>query len=177
MGNESTMQFIANERGKEQLVIDNAKLKFHNFAGAQTEFNVKGNRNIDVILPDSNMAVEMSRKGWNVKIRQPRGNEEEPYYTLNIKINMDSKWPPKIFQVNRKRQIQYDAEMLNGLDDMNITDIGLVINGSAWENERFGKGIKAYLDQMYFRLAPNVFGSKYDVDVDNSADADEDVPF
>lgn len=175
MINESTMQFIANERGKEQLVIDNAKLKFHNFAGAQTEFNVKGNRNIDVILPDNDMAVEMSRKGWNVKVRQPRGNEEEPYYTLNIKVNMDSKWPPRIIQVNRNKQIHYDADMLNGLDDLNITDIGLVINGSAWENERFGKGIKAYLDQMYFRLAPSVFGNKYDVD--DSAGDDEEIPF
>ncbi len=175
MINESTMQFIANERGKEQLVIDNAKLKFHNFAGTQTEFNVKGNRNIDVILPDNDMAVEMSRKGWNVKVRQPRGNEEEPYYTLNIKVNMDSKWPPRIVQVNRNKQIHYDADMLNGLDDLNITDIGLVINGSAWENERFGKGIKAYLDQMYFRLAPSVFGNKYDVD--DSAEDDEEIPF
>ena len=46
----SEMRFVRNERGKEQLVIEDAVLRFHNFAGAQTDFNMKGNRNIDVIV-------------------------------------------------------------------------------------------------------------------------------
>jgi len=169
----SEMRFVVNERGKEQLVIDDAELRFHNFAGAQTEYNAKGNRNIDVILPDKDMAVIMGEKGWNVKIRKPRNEDEEPYYTLNVKINMESRWPPKIFMVNNYRQIQYDAEMLDDLDNVPMTDIGLVINGSEWENERFGHGIKAYLDQLYFRERPGIFGNKYDVKNPET----EEVPF
>ena len=169
----SEMRFVINERGKEQLVIDDAILRFHNFAGAQTEFNAKGNRNIDVILPDKEMAEMMGEKGWNVKIRKPRNEDEDPYYTLNIKINMESRWPPKIFQVNRSNQVQYDAEMVDGMDDINMQDIGLVINGSEWESQ-FGHGIKAYLDQMYFRIKPGVFGHKYDIEEEPET---EDVPF
>ena len=168
------MRFVVNERGKEQLVIDDAVLRFHNFAGAQTEYNARGNRNIDVVLPDKDMAVAMGEKGWNVKIRKPRNEDEDPYYTLNVKINMESRWPPKIFQVNRSQQVQYDAEMVDGLDDVNMQDIGIVINGSEWENDRFGHGIKAYLDQMYFRVKPGVFGHKYDVVEEEET---EEVPF
>ena len=171
----SEMRFVRNERGKEQLVIEDAVLRFHNFAGAQTDYNMKGNRNIDVILPDNEMAVAMGEKGWNVKIRKPQDPEDEPYYTLNVKINMESRWPPKIVQVVKSRHIQYDADMLAQLDDIAMTDIGIVINGSEWENERFGHGIKAYLDQMYFRLKPSVFGNKYDLD--EEAVETEDIPF
>lgn len=171
----SEMRFVRNERGKEQLVIEDAVLRFHNFAGAQTDFNMKGNRNIDVILPNNEMAVAMGEKGWNVKIRRPVDPEDDPYYTLNVKINMDSRWPPKIVQVNKNQHIQYDAEMLNGLDDVAMDDIGIVINGSEWENERFGHGIKAYLDQLYFRVKPSVFGHKYDVE--ESELETEDIPF
>ena len=171
----SEMRFVVNERGKEQLVIDDAILRFHNFAGAQTEYNAKGNRNIDVILPDSKMAVEMGEKGWNVKIRKPRNEDEDPYYTLNVKINMESKWPPKIIQVNRAQKIQYDAEMVDDLDDVNMMDIGMVINGSEWESQ-FGHGVKAYLDQLYFRVKPGVFGHKYDIEEEPEMET-EDIPF
>lgn len=170
----SEMRFVRNERGKEQLVIEDAVLRFHNFAGAQTDFNMKGNRNFDVILPDKEMALAMGEKGWNIKIRKPIDPDDDPYYTLNVKINMDSRWPPKIIQVNRNQHIQYDAAMLNGLDDVAMDDIGVVINGSEWENDRFGHGIKAYLDQMFFRVKPSVFGHKYDLDEELET---EDIPF
>lgn len=106
----SEMRFVRNARGKEQLVIDDAKLRFHNFAGEQTEFNVKGNRNIDIILPDNEIAVEMGQKGWNVKIRKPRDPEEDPYYTLNVKINLDSKWPPDFYQYNGRQRIDFTLD-------------------------------------------------------------------
>lgn len=168
------MKFVINERGKEQLVIDDAVLRFHNFAGVQTQYNASGNRNFDVILPDKDLAIAMGQKGWNVKIRKPADPDGDPYYTLNVKINMESRWPPKIVQVDRSKHISYDAEMVNGLDDVPMTDIGIVINGSEWENERFGHGVKAYLDQFYFRMKPSVFGHKYDVVEEDEL---EEIPF
>ena len=160
----SEMRFVRNERGREQLVIDDAKLLFHNFSGAKTDFNALGNRNFDVILPDNEMAIAMGQKGWNVKIRRPRDPEDDPYYTLNVKINMASRWPPKIVEAGKRQQIVYDESMLNKLDNLPMEDIGIVINGSEWENERYGKGVKAYLDQFYFRARPSIFGNKYDVE-------------
>ena len=205
----SDMRFIVNERGKEQLVIDDAVLRFHNFAGEQTEFNAKGNRNIDVVLPDKDMAVEMGERGWNVKIRKPRNEDEEPYYTLNIKINLDSKWPPDFYQYDKSRRIDItlaafkndverearqrgerltDEEItsrareafgraVSNFDDINLTEIGLLINGSAWESN-FGHGIKAYLDEMHFRLKPSPFGNRYSYEENAAPEFEtEDVPF
>ena len=176
----SEMRFIVNERGKEQLVIEDAKVLFHNYAGLQTDFNKAGNRNFDVILPDNDMAIAMGEKGWNVKIRRPKDPEDDPYYTLNVKINMDSHWPPNIEQQVRGRDpIPYDKSMLGepdpndptkykngskGLDGTNIDRIVFVINGSPWESQ-FGKGIKAYLDQFYFEKKAPVYGSFYEDDV------------
>ena len=156
------MRFIVNERGKEQLVIEDAKIRFHNYAGVQTDFNQAGNRNFDVILPDNDMAIAMGEKGWNVKIRKPRDPEDDPYYTLNVKINMNSRYKPVIEQIKGRQHIAYDASMLGefdpskpteklnkGLDDLSIDRVFLVINGSSWESN-FGTGIKAYLDKFYF---------------------------
>ena len=178
----SEMYFIVNERGKEQLVIKNAKIRFHNYAGLQTDFNQAGNRNFDVILPDNDIAVAMGEKGWNVKIRKPRDAEEDPYYTLNVRINMNSRYKPTIEQVigRGRDNIAYDEFMLGTfdpkdpkyrrhdkddpektLDDLNLTDVFLVLNGSAWESQ-FGSGIKAYLDQFYFKEKAPVYGNYYD---------------
>lgn len=187
----SDMRFIVNDHGKEQLVIEDAVIRFHNYSGLQTEFNNPGNRNFDVILPNNDMAVEMGEKGWNVKIRKPRDPEEEPYYTLNVKINMDSKWPPTIEEVCRNKHITYDKEMVGqfdpkhpdkyldnnkGMDGIPMTDIGLVINGSEWDS-KFGHGIKAYLDQFYFRTKPSIFGNKYDVEETAAPVEEDDIPF
>lgn len=172
----SEMRFIVNERGKEQLVIEDAKIRFHNYAGLQTDFNQPGNRNFDVILPDNEQAIAMGEKGWNVKIRKPRDAEEDPYYTLNVRINMNSRYKPTIEQIVGKQHIRYDESMIgefdpthptekknnqNGLDDLNIDHIFMVINGSPWESQ-FGSGIKAYLDQFYFQEKAPVYGNYYD---------------
>jgi len=204
------MRFVRNSRGKEQLVIEDAVLRFHNFEGRQTDFNAKGNRNIDVILPDNEIAVAMGEKGWNVKIRKPQDPEDDPYYTLNIKINLESRWPPRIFQHNKKGTIEltsidywieairskyktaeeltrdfptrheleqealkYMYDAISNLDSLALDDIGIVINGSEWENERFGHGIKAYLDELHFRPQPSLFGNRYD----EEAVETEDIPF
>ena len=198
----SEMKFIVNERGKEQLVIEDAKIRFHNYAGLQTEFNQAGNRNFDVILPDNEMAIAMGEKGWNVKIRKPRDPEEDPYYTLNVKINMNSRYKPTIEEINGRKHILYDEEMLGmpdpndptkmrpikkrliededarekGLDDLPIDHIFLVINGSSWESQ-FGSGIKAYLDQFYFQEKAPIYGSYYNEFEEDPELDTEKIPF
>ena len=191
----SEMRFIVNERGKEQLVIENAKIRFHNYAGLKTDFNQPGNRNFDVILPDKDMAVAMGEKGWNVKIRKPRDPEDDPYYTLNVRINMNSRYKPTIEQIEGRHHIPYDEIMLGipdpekpeirrrgpddpdkTLDELNIDDIFIVINGSPWESQLFGSGIKAYLDQFYFREKAPVYGSYYDEEPEEEFDTEK-IPF
>ena len=192
----SDMRFIVNERGKEQLFIEDAKIRFHNYAGLQTDFNAAGNRNFDVILPDNEMAVAMGEKGWNVKIRKPRDPEEPPYYTLNVKINMNSKYPPTFEQIVKGGDnIVYDeidlgtfdpnkpTQRRHGKDDpektpdeMNLTKIVVVINGSSWESQ-FGSGIKAYLDQFYFCEKAPIYGNYYDEDYEEEELDTEKIPF
>lgn len=188
----SNMRFIVNERGKEQLVIEDAVIRFHNYAGLQTDFNQAGNRNFDVILPNNEMAIAMGEKGWNVKIRKPKDPEEDPYYTLNVKINMNSRYKPTFEQiVDGGDPIMYDEITLGTFDpkepkfrregkddphkipdEMKMHDIFMVINGSAWESQ-FGSGIKAYLDQFYFREKAPVYGDFYN----RETEYEEDRPF
>ena len=177
----SKMYFIVNERGKEQLVIEDAKIRFHNYAGLQTDFNAAGNRNFDVILPDNEMAVAMGEKGWNVKIRKPRDPEDDPYYTLNVRINMNSRYKPTIMQHEGREELIYDELALGTfdpenpkykryhpdlgdpkktLDDLDIDRIFIKINGSAWESQ-FGSGIKAYLDEFHFEERAPFYGNYY----------------
>ena len=51
---------------KLEVRIDNARVVFRNFEGAEGKFNPAGNRNFCVFLPDE-IAKDMERDGWSIR--------------------------------------------------------------------------------------------------------------
>lgn len=69
---------MANPRVNENLVIENARLLFRNFSGRESKYNRAGQRNFCVYIEDAADAQKLIDDGWNVRVRPPREDGEEP---------------------------------------------------------------------------------------------------
>lgn len=152
----------------DNIVVENARLIFKNFAGEESKFNRAGNRNFCVIL-DGDSAEDLRQMGWNVKALRPREDEDEPTYYLQVTVAFGN-FPPKVVMISGKTKTVLDEESIDSLDYAEIANVDLIIRPYHWEVN--GKeGIKAYLKTMYVTIEQDVFAGKYDC-LD-----DEDLPF
>ena len=57
---------------RDILKMDNVRIIQPNFAGRGGMYNREGDRNFLVVLDSVDIANELARDGWNVKIKEPR---------------------------------------------------------------------------------------------------------
>ena len=153
-------------RRTENLVIEGAKLIFKNFAGEESKFNRRGNRNFCVVLEQED-AMNLMDAGWNIKELNPR-EDEEPLYYLQTSVSFDN-IPPKVVLISGRTKTMLDDTTIDTLDYAEIANVDLIIRPYHWEVN--GKtGIKAYLKTMYVTVEVDEFAAKYE-------DIEEDMPF
>lgn len=134
------------------LVIQNARIFFKNFAGREGQYNRSGDRNFCVAIEDAEQAQAMIADGWNVKISKPRDEDDEPGYYIRVKVKFGD-YPPmvKLHTVNNPEGVSLDEDTVGQLDDCELERIDLEISPYAWEMN--GKtGVTAYLKKMHAQL-------------------------
>lgn len=131
---------------KDILQIDDARIIYRNFAGRGDKYNREGDRNFAVVIPDEDMANELTNLGWNVKIKPPREDGDTPFMFLPVKVKFNDRGP-NVYLKTGDRQNRLDEESVGLLDNIDIIGVDLDIRPYDWSvNGKEGR--TAYLQSI-----------------------------
>lgn len=131
---------------RDILQVNDTRIIYRNFRGEGSKFNREGDRKFAMIIPTQDLADELISRGWNVKIKEPREEGEEPFIYLPIKVKFNDRGP-QIYLVTGDRTNRLDEDVVSMLDDIDIRSVDLDIRPYDWEvNGKTGR--TAYLQAM-----------------------------
>lgn len=156
--------------------IDDAKIIFKNFEGRGDKFNREGDRNFSLLIEDEEIADAMIEKGWNVRIKPGRDEEEGPFMRLPVKVKFTD-YGPNVYLVSGDRRVELDEESIACLDNIDIESVDMDIRPYDWEvNGKTGR--TAYLQSMQVVQRVDRFAAKYAEMRGNDIDGERDsLPF
>lgn len=141
-----------------KIEIENARIMGRNFKGVETRYNKEGNRNFCVIIEDERLAQQMADDGWNIKVRTPRNEGEQPYHYISVAVNFNFHRPPTIVMISGRTRTAITEDMVGCLDSAMIKSCDLTIRPRIWNEEG---DVKAYLEEMYVVVEQSRWQQKY----------------
>jgi hypothetical protein len=149
----------------EEVLLEDRRIIFRNFSGAEGKFNAKGDRNFNVLLTDAE-AERMITDGWNVKWLQPREEGDLPQARLDVTVSYKGR-PPRVVLISSRGRTNLDEGDLPLLDWCEIEKVDMILNPYHWNvNEK--SGVKAYLKAIYVIIHEDALELKY-LDVPDTA--------
>lgn len=151
-----------NRNNPSDLMIEDAKLLFTNFAGSPTRYNSEGGkREFSVALP-LNLVEDLEKDGWNVKYRKNADGEfdpERPYLSVKVSYKFRA---PAIWLIAGGRKQLMTEDTVGTLDNITIKTADVVIHPSVYD-VRGQQGISAYVKELYVVMDDESasFASKY----------------
>ena len=140
------------------LQIDDARIIYRNFSGVGSKFNREGDRNFAVYIPDEDMANELKERGWNVKIKPPREDGDDPFMFLPVKIKFNDRGP-SVYLVTGNKKTPLNENTVSCLDDIDILSVDLDIRPYDWDvNGKTGR--TAYLQSIWGTQEVDRFASR-----------------
>lgn len=140
--------------------IDDARIVYRNFSGAPSKFNREGDRNFAVVIEDEEIMNALVEEGWNVKIKAPREEGDNPFMYLPVKVKFNDRGPT-VYLVTGNKQRTLDEESVDLLDNIDIACVDLDIRPYDWDyNGRQGR--TAYLHKIQVTQEIDRFMKKFD---------------
>ena len=141
------------------LQIDDARIVFRNFRGEGGPYNREGDRNFALVIPNKDIADELIKDGWNVKIKEAREEGDQPFIFLTVKVKFND-IGPHIYLKTGKAVNKLDEETVSCIDDIDILSVNLDIRPYDWEiNGKTGR--TAYLQSMEIIQEIDRFAARY----------------
>ena len=147
------------------LQIDDARLIFRNFEGRGDKYNREGDRNFAVIIPDQEIADKLTNDinrygvGWNVKIKPPREEGDEPFMYIKVKLTYNGRGPA-VYLKSGDNVRKLDEESIGILDNIDISSANLDIR--PYDDEgTYGPFRSAYLQSMEVIQNIDRFSARY----------------
>lgn len=142
----------------KQVLMEDVRIVYRNFAGAETQYNRAGDRNFHVIL-EPEVAQVMEAEGWNIKWPKEREDGETRNPSLPVSLSYKGR-PPSIYMITSRGRTALDEDSCELLDWADIVMTDLIINPYAWVvNDK--TGIKAYLSSLYVTIQESPLDLKY----------------
>ena len=149
------------------LQMDDAKICFRNFRGEGSMYNAEGNRTFSVIIPTQEMAEALQNDkneygvGWNVKIKPPYEDGDEPFMHLPVKVKYTDRSQPRVYLIIGNNKTELKEDTIGMLDDIDIRSVDLDIRPYDGEG-RFGPHRTAYLSAIYVVQEIDRFASRFE---------------
>ena len=147
------------------LQIDDARIIFRNFRGEGGRFNKEGDRNFAVVIPNQEMAESLLNDmnqygaGWNVKIKAPREEGDDPFIYLPVKVKFNNRGPI-IYLESGNNRIRLTEDTVSMLDEIDILSVDMDIR--PYDDEINGKPFRsAYLQSMLVRQEIDRFAARF----------------
>lgn len=147
------------------LQIDDARIIFRNFRGEGGRFNKEGDRNFAVVIPNQEMAESLLNDtnqygaGWNVKIKAPREEGDDPFIYLPVKVKFNNRGPV-IYLESGSNRIKLTEDTISMLDEIDILSVDMDIR--PYDDEINGKPFRsAYLQSMLVRQEIDRFAARF----------------
>lgn len=146
---------------RDILQIDNARIVYRNFTGEGSKFNREGDRNFAVIIEDEETANELVERGWNVKIKPPRDEDDAPFMFLPVKIKFNDRGPTAYLKSGNADPVKLNEETISCLDEIDIMNVDIDIRAYDWEvNGKTGR--TAYLQSIFVEQEIDRFAARFD---------------
>ena len=143
----------------EIIEIEDARIIFRNFAGEGSKFNREGDRNFAVIIPNDEIKDVLVERGWPVKIKPPRDEDESPFMYLPVKVKFNTRGPG-IYLKSGEQVTRLNEETIGMLDEIDIQSVDIDIRPYDWDvNGKQGRS--AYLQALNVVQNIDRFGARY----------------
>ena len=150
---------------REIVQIDDCRIIYRNFSGEPSKFNREGDRNFAVIIPDQEAADALINEGWNVKIKPPREDGDDPFMYLPVKVKFNDRGPT-VYLISGDNKRKLKENSISILDNVDILSVDLDIRPYDWDvNGKTGR--TAYLQSICVTQEVDRFASRF---------ADEEYP-
>lgn len=141
------------------LEIEDASIVYRNFSGVVSKFNREGDRNFAIVIRDEEIKDALINDGWNVKIKEPRDEYEDPFMFLPVKIKFNSRGPAAYIRSGNS-VTRLNEDTIGMLDEIDIQSVDLDLRPYDWDvNGKTGR--TAYLQNIDVTQNVDRFGIRY----------------
>lgn len=141
------------------LQIDDAVITYRNFSGEPSKFNREGDRNFAVVITNPELADALVERGWNIKIKPPREDGDDPFMYLPVKVKFSDRGP-SIYLKSGDNVNELDEDSIACLDNIDILSVDLDVRPYDWEvNGKTGR--TAYLQSIHVTQRIDRFAARY----------------